>query len=41
MGLLKRPGLAAEITPEAMAMQRAVKQALGPYGVLNPGKVLS
>lgn len=41
VGLLKRPGLAAEITPEAMAMQRAVKQALDPYGVLNPGKVLS
>ncbi|MEV6757532.1 FAD-linked oxidase C-terminal domain-containing protein [Streptomyces sp. NPDC051214] len=41
VGLLKRPGLAAEVTPEVMAMQRAVKQALDPYGVLNPGKVLS
>lgn len=41
VGLLKRPGLAAEITPEVMAMQQAVKRALDPYGVLNPGKVLS
>ncbi|MGW6062697.1 FAD-binding oxidoreductase [Streptomyces sp. NPDC055189] len=41
VGLLKRPGLAAEITPEVMAMQQAVKHALDPHGVLNPGKVLS
>ncbi|MFE0103618.1 FAD-binding oxidoreductase [Streptomyces sp. NPDC059009] len=41
VGLLKQPGLAAEITPEVMAMHRAVKQALDPHGVLNPGKILS
>ncbi|RII20473.1 putative FAD-linked oxidoreductase [Streptomyces sp. YIM 130001] len=41
VGLLKRPGLAAELSPEVMAMQHAVKQALDPHGVLNPGKVLS
>ncbi|MFJ6700556.1 FAD-binding oxidoreductase [Streptomyces sp. NPDC091272] len=41
VGLLKRPGLAAEVTPEVMAMHHAVKKALDPHGVLNPGKVLS
>ncbi|MFD7462059.1 MULTISPECIES: FAD-binding oxidoreductase [unclassified Streptomyces] len=41
VGLLKRPGLLAEVTPEVMAMHHAVKRALDPHGVLNPGKVLS
>ncbi|WP_419993147.1 FAD-binding oxidoreductase [Streptomyces boninensis] len=41
VGLLKRHGLAAELTPEVMAMQRAVKQALDPHGIMNPGKMLS
>ena len=40
VGLLKRHGLAAEQSPEALAMQRAVKAALDPHGILNPGKVL-
>ncbi len=39
VGLLKRDGLAQELSTEAMAMQRAVKAALDPYGILNPGKV--
>ncbi|MEO7944431.1 MAG: FAD-linked oxidase C-terminal domain-containing protein, partial [Marmoricola sp.] len=39
IGLLKRDGLAQELAPEVMAMQRAVKVALDPHGILNPGKV--
>ncbi|GAA2658437.1 MULTISPECIES: FAD-binding oxidoreductase [Actinosynnema] len=38
VGLLKRPGLAAELSPEVLAMHRAVKAALDPSGLLNPGK---
>ncbi|WP_251092165.1 FAD-linked oxidase C-terminal domain-containing protein [Streptomyces sp. Caat 7-52] len=41
VGLLKRPGLAVEMAPEVMAMHHAVKKALDPHGVFNPGKVLS
>ena len=40
IGLLKREGLAHEQAPEVVAMQRAVKAALDPHGILNPGKVL-
>jgi len=40
VGLLKRDGLQREQTPEALAMQRAVKAALDPHDILNPGKVL-
>jgi glycolate oxidase len=39
VGLLKRDGLAVELAPEVVAMQRAVKAALDPHGILNPGKV--
>jgi glycolate oxidase len=39
VGLLKRPGLEREQSPEVLAMQRAVKTALDPHGILNPGKV--
>jgi len=39
VGLLKMPGAARELGPEVMAMQRAVKQALDPHGIFNPGKV--
>ncbi|WP_448640398.1 FAD-binding oxidoreductase [Geodermatophilus sp. URMC 63] len=39
VGLLKRDGLAIELSPEVVAMQRAVKAALDPHGILNPGKV--
>ena len=39
VGLLKRGGLALELAPEVVAMQRAVKAALDPHGILNPGKV--
>jgi len=40
VGLLKRDGLRAEVGPEVMALNRAVKDALDPRGLLNPGKVL-
>jgi glycolate oxidase len=39
VGLLKRDGLRAELSPEVMAMQRAVRAALDPAGIFNPGKV--
>ena len=41
VGLLKRDGLAAEIPPAVLAMHRAVKAALDPHGILNPGKVFT
>ena len=41
VGLLKLPGMRAELGPEVLALQRAVKQALDPQGILNPGKVVS
>ncbi|XVX22037.1 FAD-binding oxidoreductase [Actinomycetota bacterium] len=40
VGLLKRPGLTQEIPPEVARMQHAVKRALDPRGILNPGKAL-
>ena len=40
VGLLKRDGLAAEQSPAVLAMQRSIKTALDPHGILNPGKVL-
>ena len=40
VGLLKRSGLAAELDPTARSMHAAVKQALDPLGILNPGKAL-
>jgi glycolate oxidase len=39
VGLLKRPGLAAELSPAVLDMHRAVKNALDPAGILNPGKI--
>jgi glycolate oxidase len=39
VGLLKRRGLHAELEPAVIAMHRAVKDALDPAGVFNPGKV--
>ena len=41
IGLLKRGGLEREVSPAALALHRAVKQALDPAGILNPGKVLA
>ena len=40
VGLLKRPHLERELGMGALAVHRAVKAALDPLGILNPGKVL-
>jgi len=40
VGLLRRPGLARELSEPVVAMQRAVKRALDPHGILNPGKAI-
>ena len=39
VGLLKMAGLEKELGPEVIAMHRAVKSALDPHGILNPGKI--
>ncbi|GAB2734644.1 FAD-binding oxidoreductase [Amycolatopsis magusensis] len=41
VGLLKRDGLRAELGPVVLNLHRAVKDALDPHGILNPGKVFS
>ena len=40
IGQLKRPLLAHYKDPVELAAMRAIKQALDPRGILNPGKVL-
>jgi len=40
IGTLKRPWLHLSRTPEEIALMRALKQALDPKGILNPGKVI-
>lgn len=39
VGLLKRAGLERELSAPVLAMHRAVKRALDPDDILNPGKV--
>ncbi|MFI5591737.1 FAD-binding oxidoreductase [Amycolatopsis sp. NPDC051758] len=39
VGLLKQPGLARELGPGVLDLHRAVKHALDPHHILNPGKV--
>ena len=39
VGLLKRAGLSRELSAAVLEMHRAVKAALDPYGILNPGKI--
>ncbi|WP_163507285.1 FAD-binding oxidoreductase [Fodinicola acaciae] len=39
VGLLKRRGMAAELGAAVLDMHRAIKKALDPAGILNPGKV--
>jgi FAD/FMN-containing dehydrogenase len=40
VGLLKTPFLEGEIGATGVTALRAVKDALDPHGVLNPGKLL-
>ena len=40
VGLIKRRWLAAELGPESMRVHHAIKNALDPEGIMNPGKVL-
>jgi len=40
VGRLKRPWLADQIGPEAMELNRRIKQALDPDGILNPGAAI-
>jgi glycolate oxidase len=40
VGLLKRHGLRLEQSATVVAMQQAVKDALDPAGIFNPGKVI-
>ncbi|ANN17443.1 FAD-linked oxidase [Amycolatopsis orientalis] len=39
VGLLKQAGLTRELGPAVLDLHRAVKQALDPHGIFNPGKV--
>ncbi len=39
VGLLKRGGLSRELSPAVLEMHRAVKAALDPQNILNPGKI--
>jgi glycolate dehydrogenase FAD-linked subunit len=39
VGLLKRGGLSRELPPAVLEMHRAVKAALDPHHILNPGKI--
>ena len=40
VGRLKKPWLAGQIGPEAMELNRRIKTALDPDGILNPGAVI-
>jgi glycolate oxidase len=40
VGILKHDGMLKELHPEALRMQRAVKAALDPFGLFNPGKAV-
>src|SRR5262249_43514627 len=40
VGMIKRRWLSDELGPESMAVHHAIKDALDPDGIMNPGKVL-
>lgn len=39
VGLLKKDGLAQELSAPVLALHRAIKTAMDPLGILNPGKI--
>ncbi len=39
IGFSKAPYLSIELSPQTIAIMRAVKQAFDPLGILNPGKI--
>ncbi|HEY3498984.1 MAG TPA: FAD-linked oxidase C-terminal domain-containing protein [Polyangiaceae bacterium] len=41
VGSLKRAFLPRQVGPVSLALQRSIKQAFDPHGILNPGKVLA
>ncbi len=41
VGQLKTPELARYKSPVALGMMRAIKVALDPQGIMNPGKVIA
>ena len=40
VGRLKKPWLAGYLGPEAMELNRRIKTALDPAGILNPGAAI-
>ena len=40
IGVLKRDELARTKSPVELGMMRAIKTALDPLGIMNPGKIL-
>ena len=40
IGMLKREELARYKSPVELGMMRAIKAALDPLGIMNPGKIL-
>ena len=40
VGRLKRPWLAGQLGTDAMALNRRIKDALDPIGILNPGAAI-
>ena len=40
VGRLKRPWLAGQLGPDAMALNKRIKDALDPLGILNPGAAI-
>ncbi|MFD1498526.1 FAD-binding oxidoreductase [Streptosporangium lutulentum] len=40
VGLLKKRGMHAELGEDVLALHRAIKSALDPAGILNPGKII-